>query len=257
MVAKEGGKRMSEWNPWHGCHKYSAGCLNCYVYRRDGKYELDASQVRKNQAFDLPLRRGRDGEYKLRPPETVYTCFTSDFLLEDADAWRPEAWRMIKERSDLRFFFITKRILRFREVAPPDWGNGYPNVSIGVTCENQEKADERLPVFLSLPICHKTIICEPMLTEIDLERYLGPTIEQVVAGGESGEEARLMRFGWALSLREQCRRQSVSFYFKQTGARFEKDGRVYRILRQYQMRQAAKAGINYRADAYSRSPDMP
>ena len=236
---------MSEWNPWHGCKKYSAGCLHCYVYRQDGKYELDASQVRKNQAFDLPIRRGRDGQYKLQPPEIVYTCFTSDFLLDEADEWRPEAWRMMKERSDLRFFFITKRILRFREVMPPDWGDGYENVSIGVTCENQEKADERLPCFLALPIRRKTIICEPMLTAIDLERYLGDPIEQVIAGGESGEDARLMRYGWALGLREQCERQGVRFHFKQTGARFEKDGRVYRIRRYDQMRQAAKAGIDF------------
>jgi protein gp37 len=236
--------RVAEWNPWHGCQKYSAGCLHCYVYRRDAKYELDASAVRKNAAFDLPVRRLRDGSYKLKGPDDIATCFTSDFFLDAADAWRPEAWRMMRERSDLTFFFITKRILRFREGLPGDWGDGYPNVSIGTTCENQAAANERLPYFLSLPIRTKTIVCEPMLEAIDLRPYLGPGVAQVVAGGESGEDARLMRYDWALDLYRQCEQAGVPLWFKQTGARFEKDGLVYRIPRRLQFSQARKAGLS-------------
>ncbi len=235
---------MADWNPWHGCVKYSPGCMHCYVYRRDAKYELDSSTAHKNAAFDLPVRRGRGGAYRIQAPDTVYTCFTSDFFLDQADPWRTEAWRMMKERSDLDFFFITKRILRFYEQLPPDWGAGYPNVSIGVTCENQAKADERLPFFLGLPIAHKTIICEPMLERVDFSPYLGPTIERVVIGGESGNEARLMRYDWALAVRDQCREQNVPFYFRQTGANFEKDGRVYRIPRKHQSSQARKSGLS-------------
>ena len=236
---------MAEWNPWHGCQKYSAGCLHCYVYRRDAKYELDASAVRKNAAFDLPVRKLRDGTYKLKGPDEVFCCFTSDFFLDTADAWRAEAWRMMRERSDLRFFFITKRILRFYEQLPQDWGNGYENVTIGVTCENQAMADERLPYFLKLPVRHKMIICEPMLTAVDLRPYLSGGIEKVVAGGESGEEARLMRYDWALDLRRQCLAAGVSFWFKQTGARFEKDAKVYRIARRFQFQQAKKSNLSW------------
>jgi protein gp37 len=235
---------MAEWNPWHGCRKYSAGCLHCYVYRRDAKYDLDASVVRKNAAFDLPVRRLRDGGYKLRGPDDVFTCFTSDFFLAEADEWRAEAWRMMRERADLNFFFITKRILRFYERLPDDWGNGYDNVSIGVTCENQAAATERLPFFLELPVHGKTIVCEPMLEAIDLSPWLGPAVRQVVAGGESGEDARLMRYGWALALRRQCEAAGVPFWFKQTGARFEKDGRVYGIPRRLQFSQARKSGLS-------------
>lgn len=57
--------------------------------------------------------------------ETVYTCFSSDFLLSDADPWRPEAWAMMRRRSDLHFLFITKRIERLAALLPPDWGEGY------------------------------------------------------------------------------------------------------------------------------------
>ena len=237
---------MAEWNPWHGCQKYSAGCLHCYVYRRDSKYDLDASAVHRNAAFDLPIRRGRDGGYRLKGPEQVATCFTSDFFLDQADDWRAEAWRMMRERADLDFFFITKRILRFYERLPEDWGDGYPNVSIGVTCENQAMADERLPFFLSLPVRHKLIICEPMLEAIDLRPYLTPAIRQVVVGGESGNEACLMRYDWALDIRRQCEAAGTPLWFKQTGARFEKDGKVYRINRRDQFSQARKSGLSFR-----------
>ncbi len=236
---------MAEWNPWHGCQKYSPGCMHCYVYRRDSRYEKDASVVTKNAAFDLPIRKARDGSYKLQGPDTVWTCFTSDFFVEAADPWRDEAWAMMKERSDLNFFFITKRILRAREHLPADWGDGYENVSIAVTCENQAKADERLPEYLALPIRHKSIVCEPMLEAVDFRPYLTKEIERGVVGGESGEEARLMRYEWALSVRDQCKEAGVSFYFKQTGARFEKDGRLYHIARRYQSSQARKAGISF------------
>lgn len=87
---------MANWNPWHGCRKISAGCLNCYVYRTDAKHGKDSSVVTKTTNFNLPVRRNRAKQYKLIGDDIVYTCFTSDFLLEDADAWRTEAWQMIK-----------------------------------------------------------------------------------------------------------------------------------------------------------------
>lgn len=241
---------MAQWNLWHGCHKISAGCQNCYVYRMDANYQRDSAQVYKTSDFDLPLRKDRQGNYKIASGEIVYTCFTSDFFLEDADGWRPEAWEMIRRRQDLRFFFITKRIHRFYDVIPDDWGDGYENVAIGCTTENQDRADFRLPIFLDAPIRHKYLICEPLLGPIDLSPYLGGWFENLTAGGESGEKARLCRFDWVLSLREQCQRAGVPFHFKQTGARFEKDGKIYRIPRKEQHRQAKQAGIDWNYISY-------
>ena len=141
----------SIWNPWHGCHKISPGCQNCYVYRRDESIGKDASIVTKTGDFYLPLKKNRQKEYKLQPQNgSVFTCMTSDFFLEEADEWRPECWRMIRERSDLRFAIITKRIHRFMECIPDDWGEGYPNVSVYCTVENQQMADYRLPIYLEL-----------------------------------------------------------------------------------------------------------
>jgi protein gp37 len=239
------------WNPWHGCQKYSEGCINCYVYRTDGRHERDASEVKKNKDFDLPVKRKRNGEYKLQGGETVYTCFTSDFFLDKADEWRKEAWAMIRERSDLDFLIITKRITRFYESLPADWKDGYENVAICVTCENQKRADERLPFFLSLPIKHKLIICEPLLSAIDLSPYLCNQIENVTIGGESGNEARICNFDWVLDIRRQCIEAGVSFNFRQTGARLVKDGKLYRIKRKFQYAQARKANIDYKPKYYS------
>ena len=139
------------WNPWHGCRKISEGCRHCYVYRQDERHDKDSSEVRKTSAFNLPVRRSRDGRFKVPAGEMVYTCFTSDFLVEEADAWRAEAWEMIRTRSDLRFFFITKRIDRLMQVLPPDWGDGYENLIVGCTVENQAAADRRLPLLLEAP----------------------------------------------------------------------------------------------------------
>lgn len=234
------------WNPWHGCKKISAGCVNCYVYRTDSKYEKDSSAVTKNKAFTMPVDRYKNGELRLKPQEDniLYTCFTSDFFLEEADEWRGECWEMIKQRPDLEFLIITKRIHRFYDCIPDDWGDGYENVHICCTCENQDRADFRLPIFKNAPIKKKSIICEPLLEEIDLSPYLDKSVTQVVAGGESGNNARICRYNWVLSLREQCKNAGVSFYFKQTGARFEKDGKLYNIPRKIQHSQAKKANIN-------------
>ncbi|MGN0688261.1 MAG: DUF5131 family protein, partial [Oscillospiraceae bacterium] len=189
-----------DWNPWHGCTKISPGCKYCYVYRQDERYssEISSSICRKNKSFDLPVKKNRDGSYKIPSGKIVFTCFTSDFLLKDADEWRQECWRMIKQRSDCWFYFFTKRIDRFEECLPPDWGDGYDNVLIGCTVENQDRADFRLPIFMSLPIKHRSIIAGPLLEHIDISAYLNDSIESVSASGESGLLARPCNYDWIL-----------------------------------------------------------
>ncbi len=243
-MAKKNTRTSICWNPWHGCHKYSAGCLNCYVYRLDERHGRDASDVKRTQSFYLPIAHVRDGSYKVPPGSMIWTCFTSDFFLEDADPWRNEAWRIIRTRADCRFLFITKRITRFDDCIPEDWGSGYANVSICCTVENQAKADERLPVFRDAPVRHKAIVCEPLLEKIDLSPYLGDWVESVTIGGESGEKARTCDYDWVLSIRNQCQDAGVPFRFKQTGANFVKNGKRYAIKRALQHSQAKKAGID-------------
>lgn len=235
---------MANWNPWHGCIKYSEGCRNCYVFRGDERYGRLGEPIHKNAEFTLPVDRKRSGEYKIPSGELVYTCFSSDFFLEKADEWRTAAWDMIRERDDLHFLFITKRITRFYDCIPPDWGEGWNHVTICCTVENQRRADERLPIYLEAPIKHKHIISEPLLGPIDMERWLGGWIEGVTVGGESGAQARVCNYDWVLDIRGQCVRRGVPFRFKQTGHRLLKDGKLYVIERPLQHKQARKAGIN-------------
>lgn len=238
----------ASWNPWHGCTKLSPGCKYCYVYRQDAMYGVDisSSEVRQTSNFNLPIRHKRDKSYKIPSGETVYTCFTSDFFVEQADPWRNQAWDMIRTRSDLTFVIFTKRIDRFKSCTPADWGTGYPNVVIGCTVENQAMADYRLPIFKNLPIHHKLIIAAPLLENIDLSAHLDNSISQVAASGESGFDARVCHYDWILHIRQQCINKNIPFCFHQTGARLLKDGKLYRIKRCHQISQAQKANIDYK-----------
>lgn len=238
------------WNPWHGCVKISPGCANCYVYRQDKMYgsELKSNEFHKNADFNLPVKKKRDKSYKIPSGSIVFTCFTSDFLLDSADKLRDEAWDMIKIRKDLMFFFFTKRIDRFTKIMPADWNNGYNNVIIGCSVENQKMADYRLPIFNSLPIKYKAIIAAPLLEKINLRPYLNNSISEVSVSGESGSQARICNYDWILDIRRQCMEKDIPFLFHQTGAKLIKDGKLYRIRRKYQLSQADKANINYKTE---------
>lgn len=231
------------WNPWRGCHRYSEGCRFCYIHKGDAKRGTDTDTIVKTDGFNAPIIRKKNGEYKMNSG-TVYLCFSTDFLLPEADGWRDECWDMIRERSDCRFLFLTKRIERFMDCVPADWGEGYDNVVVGCTVENQERADERLSIFKTLPIRHKNIICQPMISAINLEAYLDG-VELVVVGGESDRDARPLRFEWVLEVREQCIKKQVAFEFRQCGTHFIKDGKAYTLQVRDLAAQARKAKINY------------
>jgi protein gp37 len=244
------------WNLWHGCTKASAGCLHCYMYRRDESIGKDPSVVQKTDSFDLPVRilkSGKNkGKYKVPHGSHVYTCFSSDFFHKDADEWRDDAWDMMHERSDCTFFMITKRPERIEGHLPKSWGAGWEHVTIAVTCENQETADKRLPIYLSLPLFDHSVMVEPMLSAVDLRPYIkkyraadgSSVIKHVTAGGESGPGARPCDYAWVEDLHAQCTENGISFYYHQTGAKLIKDGKLYNISRAFQHSQAHKAGLD-------------
>jgi len=150
---------------------------------------------------------------------------------------------MMQERSDLNFLFLTKRIERFMNCIPENWGDGYDNVIVGCTVENQRQADYRLNIFANLPIKYKHIICQPLLGSLYIEKYLHD-VELVVVGGESDRDARPLDYDWVLDIREQCKRQNVHFEFRQCGTHFIKDGKQYSLAVKDLCAQARKANIN-------------
>jgi protein gp37 len=238
---------MAMWSPWRGCHKYSDGCKHCYIHKGDYKRGIDTNIITKNENFYAPIVRNKNGEYRIKAGQLVYLCFQTDFLIAEADVWRDECWKMIKERTDLKFLFLTKRIERFMKCIPNDWGDGYDNVIVCCTIENQEAADYRLNIFSKLPIRHKNIICQPLLEEVNIDKYLND-VELVVVGGESDINARLLNYDWILKIRQQCVENKVDFEFRQCGTHFIKDDKSYTLQTKDLCRLARKANIDYKTN---------
>lgn len=238
---------MMDWNPWHGCRKISEGCLNCTVFGRNERYRGDGTRVETTKDFHLPVMRRKNMVFKLVSLDNpIYVCLTSDFFIEDADKWRDYAWNIFRYRKDLQFRIITKRVERIEQCLPKNWGPGYMNVTLVCSCENQKRTDERVPILLDLPFQRKEILHEPMLESIEIERYLeSGEIAAVTCGGEYGKDVRICKYDWILHTREQCLKHNVEFRFKQTGSKFIKNKRMYRIERNLQESQAQKANIDF------------
>ncbi len=236
------------WNPWHGCHKCSEGCQNCYAYFLDKRYGRDTNEVVKNKSdFNLPVKKDKNGNPKLPSGSFVRVCMASDFFIEEADALRDEAWAFIRRRPDVTFSLLTKRAERIKDCLPSDWGDGWDNVSFSVSCENQQRLQQRMPYLLELPAKHRWVSLKPFIGEVDITPYLETgKIETVLAGGENYLGSRPLHYEWVKKVYDACVKNDVQFIFGQTGNIFIKDGKEYKIRnRTEQMVQALKSGLNH------------
>jgi len=170
-----------------------------------------------DKTFRLPLT--------LAAGQRVFVCSWSDFWHERADEWRGEAWEIMRQRPDLTFIVPTKRPERMRpERFPRDWRQGWPHVWGLVSVESQGHTD-RIDRLLGVPFRVRGVSAEPLLGALDLSQWLidnGPHwwrngVDWVIAGGESGPDARLMHPEWAWHLQRQCEAGCVAFFFKQWG----------------------------------------
>jgi protein gp37 len=209
------------------------------MYEMDKNYGRDSSRVTQTRSgFRLPVQRVRikdnkryekyELEYKVPSGSHIMTCLSSDFFIEEADIWRKDAWNYIHERSDCLFEIITKRPERIEQCLPDNWLDGWHNVIIDVTTENENRAWERVPILLDLPIKHMGIVIEPMLEQMDIRPYLSSgLIEHVSVGGESymGYDglARELDLAWVKDIQQQCIEYEVPFSFHQTGTRLKVD----------------------------------
>lgn len=234
---------MAIWNPWTGCIKCSEGCKYCYIHKSNIRKNIDTNKIVKTNDFNKPLERLKDGTYKIKSG-IVYLCFSSDFLIKEADNWRGDCWNIIKQRPDLNFLFLTKRIDRFLTCIPKDWNNGYDNVIVCCTVENQKNVDYKLDIFSKLPIKHKCITIQPLLERINIEKYLN-NIELILVGGESDTNARILNYDWVLDIRNQCLNKNINFEFRQCGTYFKKDNKIYKLQTKDLIKFAKKANIDY------------
>ena len=235
------------WNPWHGCHKVSEGCVNCYMFvGNESRGIKDSDVVRRSSTyFTAVTDRRRDGSYKVPSDTVVMTTMSGDFFIEEADQWRNEAWDMISRRRDLTFMILTKRPERIAGCLPPDWGGGYPNVWLCVTAENQKRCEERIPILSSVECARRCVFVSPMLSEVDVSGLISDgRIHDVMCGGEYGKGCRPCRYEWVLSLRDQCAKAGIKFHWHNSGEILIKGGREYRLNLGEQMSVCRSADLD-------------
>lgn len=209
------------WNPWHGCKKVSAGCKYCYMYRDKERYGQDPTTVMRSKTkFNAPL--------KMKEGKLIFTCSWSDWFIEEADEWRAEAWEIIRKTPQHTYQILTKRPERILDCLPADWGNGYPNVWLGFSAENNDTYIDRIDHFQHVPAAVKFISFEPLLdriTNFELEIVFGSDstdVDWVIIGGESGNETGKYRYrpvelAHIQELTDDCVRYKIPVFVKQLG----------------------------------------
>lgn len=218
------------WNPWRGCTKVSPACDNCYAERGMKRWGQDFGKITIGKTtWDAPLR--------WKKPRRIFVCSWSDFFHPSVpQGARTDACAVMEAAPRHTYMLLTKRAENIMPmIRASGWGCGLPdNVWIGVTAENQEQADRRIPLLLQVPAKVRFVSCEPLLGPVRLSpvggikiagghwgvkamRKDGGGLSWVICGGESGPNARPMRPGWARALRDQCAAAGVPFFFKQWG----------------------------------------
>lgn len=265
------------WNPIRGvrgkwsCVKVSPGCANCYAeamnVRFGGpRYTVGADELRLDPDVLAEPRQWKK-------PRRVFVCSMTDLFEERVkDEWIESVWTTMGRSPNHTFQVLTKRAERMRDVMAglPT----LPNVWLGVSVEDQERADERIPLLLQTPAAVRFVSAEPLLGPVDFlrlgtmddgtrgalsydalaggwwhrrgraERWIrrdeGPRLDWVIVGGESGPGARPMDLAWARSTVKQCRAAGVAVFVKQLGAR--PDGAGFSVAARYTGRLRDRKG---------------
>lgn len=229
----------ASWNPVTGCTEVSPGCDNCYAKTFAERWRGTPGH-HFEQGFDVVLRPERlDQPMRWRRPRRVFVNSMSDLwhdaipfeFIADVFArmwWAPQHTFQVLTKRHGRMRSLMPRIeenLRQRAAdlklldcpTPLTWP--LPNVWLGVSVEDQKRADLRIPALLATPAAVRWLSMEPLLGRVDILGHLtsAPRIDWVVVGGESGRGSRRMRAEWVRSLRGQCVTTGVPFFFKQWG----------------------------------------
>jgi protein gp37 len=228
------------WNPVTGCSQVSLGCANCYAERQAKRFWGTRSfhdVLIHADRFQAPIR--------WKNPAIVFVNSVSDLFHPTVKT------STLIELFEIMhtFLILTKRAKRMEHEVntniAPHFGDSWPleNVWLGVSVEDQIRADERIPSLLKTNVAHRFLSCEPLLGSVNLTQYLEECfcsnctetlndeipgncncgehtpslVEWVIVGGESGIRARPLHPRWVYSLRDQCLKASIPFYFKQWG----------------------------------------
>lgn len=228
-------------NPCYGCSPVSPACDNCYAARmahRLGKLtEGTVKDGRWTGKVNLFPERVEQA-LRWRKPRRVFVGSMTDLFHENVpDEFLDRIFAYMAVTPQHAFILLTKRPARMRDYVlgtierGMTWREGVTgrlpsNVWLGVTAEDQQRADERIPILLDTPAAKRFVSIEPMLGPVDLWPMLIPhmnhgedrdALSWVICGGESGPQARPLHPDWARSLRDQCQSAGVPFHFKQWG----------------------------------------
>jgi len=227
------GKWWNEsWNPVTGCTACSEGCAHCYakaMHERLFQSTKFEKIVLHPERLDKPSR--------MKAGKVIFVDSMSDLFHEDVPfGFIQDVFRAMRNNYQHTYVILTKRLNRvpdFLNFVSRDFYVHFiaerENIWFGTTVENQDRAEERIPLLLDTPIGHKLISVEPMLGPVELKpEWLVPkwdsqygvnsaTIQSVICGGESGTGGRPMQPDWARGVRDKCAAAGVPFYFKQWG----------------------------------------
>jgi protein gp37 len=209
----------------HWCERISPGCANCYSSRDQKPYLTQVEFTVPNRPkVELFLEeRALQEVLKRRKPTRYFWCDMTDIFLDEyPDAWIDRCLETMELTPRHVHMILTKRaerMQRYLNSRPVP-----PNVWAGVSVENQQYAEERIPLLLETQAAVRFISAEPLLGGLDLARYLigAPRLDWVIIGGESGDgsHVRRMDLDWARSLIRQCREAGVAVFFKQAGEHY-------------------------------------
>jgi protein gp37 len=230
------------WNPWMGCDKVAPECAHCYIDRMIQKMKNPVTGGPRQPWGEIfrtsegnwknPLRWEKKAAARGKSIR-VFTCSESDFFHQGADTWRPEAWEIIKKTPHILYQILTKRPGRIASHLPPDWGDGYKNVWLGVTAGSNQSMVQ-IDKLREVVARTRFVSAEPLLEDVSKTINL-KGIDWLIAGGESGtgpeyvwiagthfskepEGRRIMNLEWAKNLQAACKVAGTAFYFKQITA---------------------------------------
>lgn len=245
----------AEFNGKRGwsCEKLSPGCLNCYSATFNGRLGTGLDFTHRDNAKATNYLEEKEVQHILKfrpkPPystgrerPSVFVCDMTD-LFGDwvADETIDKIFAAFALRSDVDWLLLTKRAERMhgymtRWVTESDpsgeWRNPLPNVCLGVSAEDQQRADERIPWLLKTPAAVRFVSAEPLLGPIDfgfephpgmatmaeIEAWERKRIDWVIVGGESGAGARPCNVAWIRQIVQECGRSDAACFVKQVGS---------------------------------------
>jgi protein gp37 len=232
------------WSPWWGCTPVSPGCANCYAakwakFTRGLEYRKGVPRQRAKD-WKTPEKWNRlagaqvtkaavkGGTY--RKPH-VFPSMCDPFDPEVTVQWLSDFMDLIAHTPHLTWLILTKRpefvMPRWKQVCA-HWDRDseqlLPNIWLGASVENQEQANKRIPVLLSIPAGVRFLSVEPMLERVDLSLMIDcqgdewRKVDWAIFGGESGPNARPCNIEWIRDGVRQCRAAKVAPYVKQAGS---------------------------------------